>query len=128
VREKVTIHLPGMPQPEDLPEGEFIMTIAKPTHESLLASYAEKSVRGFLEIDAHGLCEDGVIIHTDFVYDLRNSDLPVRVQIHEGTTRGEALYYLREIMDMLGADWYRLDVVDGKESPGWRPKRRLDER
>ena len=128
MKEEVTLHLPGMPQPEYLPEGEFIRTIAKPTHEALLASYAKKPVRAIMEIDAHGLCEDGVVIHTNFGFELRNSYNPVRVQILEGTSRGEALYYLREIMAMLKVDWYRLDVLDGKESHGGRPKRRLDER
>jgi len=127
VKEKFTIHLPGMPQP-GLPEGEWITTIAKPTHEELLASCARKPVRGFMQIDAHGLSEEGVEIHTHFVYELRNSDIPVRVHIHEGTERGEALHSLREIMAMLRTDWYRLDIADGKESYGWRPKVRLDQR
>jgi hypothetical protein len=125
VKEKVTIHLPGMPQPEDLPEGEFIGAMAKPTHEGLLASYAQKPVRGFMQIDALGLCEDGAVIDTNFLFELRNSDTPVRVQIHEGTTRGEVLYYLIEIVKMLKVDWYRLDVV-GLESYGSRPKFRIE--
>jgi hypothetical protein len=95
-----------MPQPENLPEGEFIKTIAKPTREGLLASYAKKPLRAFMEIDAN----------------------PVRVQILEGTTKGEVLYYLLEIVKMLREDWYRLDVLDGKESHGLRPKRRKKER
>jgi hypothetical protein len=128
VREKFTLHLPGMPQPENLPEGEFIKTIAKPTREGLLASYAKKPLRAFMEIDAHGLCEDGALIHTNFGFDLRNSYNPVRVQILEGTTKGEVLYYLLEIVKMLREDWYRLDVLDGKESHGLRPKRRKKER
>ncbi len=111
-----------MPQPE----GERIITIAKPTREGLLQSYAQKPVRGFMEIDAHGLCEDGVIIHTNFDFDLRNSANPVRVQIPEGITRGEALYYLLEIVKMLREDWYRLDVVD-LEGYGGRPKPRRKE-
>lgn len=119
------IHLRGMPQP-DLPEGQRIMTIAKPTREGLLLSYAEKPVRGFMQIDAHGLCEDGVIIHTNFIFELRNTDNPVRVLIPEGTTRGEVLYYLLEIVKMLKEDWYRLDVVD-LEGHGGRPKPRRTE-
>ena len=119
------IHLRGMPQP-DLPEGQWIRTIAKPTREELLLPYAEKLVRGFMQVDAHGLCEDGVIIHTNFIFELRNSDNPVRVQIPEGTTRGEAMYYLQEIVKMLKEDWYRLDVVDG-EGHGGRPKPRREE-
>jgi hypothetical protein len=111
-----------MPQPEK----GWIMTIHKPTREGLLQSYAEKPVRGFMEIDAHGLCEDGTIIHTNFGFELRNSANPVRVQIVEGTTRGEALYYLQEIVKMLREDWYRLDVVDG-EGHGGRPKPRRKE-
>src|SRR4051794_23190212 len=116
-----------MPQP-NLPEGEWIKTIAKPTHEGLLASCARTEVRGFMEVDAHGLCEDGADIDTKFAFKLRNSDNPVRVQIHEGTTRGEVLFYLQEIAKMLREDWYRLDVVDGKETYGCRPKFRLDKR
>jgi hypothetical protein len=126
VKEEFRIHLPGMPQP-DLPEGEWITSIAKPTREGLLESYAKKPVRGFMVIDAHGLCEDGVVIHTNFDYELRNSDNPVRVMIPEGTTRGEVLYYLREIMAVVREDWYRLDVMDGKESHGLRPKIRFEE-
>jgi hypothetical protein len=125
MKEEFTIHLRGMPQP-DMPEGEWIRTIAKPTQEELLLSYAEKPVRGFMQIDAHGLCEDGVVIHTNFLYELRNSDNPVRVLISEGTTRGEVLYYLLEIVKMLREDWFRLDVVDGK-GHGGRPKRRRKE-
>jgi hypothetical protein len=120
VNEEFSIHLRGMPQP-DLPEGEWIRTIAKPTREELLLSYADKPVRGFMQVDAHGLCEDGVDINTHFLYELRNSDTPVRVQIFEGTTRGEVLYYLLEIVKMLREDWHRLDVVDGK-GHGRRPK------
>jgi hypothetical protein len=120
MKEEFRIHLRGMPQP-DMPEGEWITTIAKPTREELLLSYAEKPVRGFMQVDAHGLCEDGVVIHTHFLYELRNSDNPVRVQIPEGTTRGEALFYLLEIVKMLREDWHRLDVVDGK-GYGGRPK------
>jgi hypothetical protein len=125
VNDEFRIHLRGMPQP-DLPEGEWIRTIAKPTHDGLLRSYAQKSVRGFMQVDAHGLCEDGVVIHTHFLYELRNSDNPVRVLIPEGTTRGEVLYYLLEIVKMLREDWHRLDVVDGK-GHGGRPKHRRKE-
>jgi hypothetical protein len=125
VNKEFRIHLPGMPQP-DLPEGEWITTIAKPTHDGLLRSYAQKPVRGFMQIDAHGLCEEGVVIHTHFLYELRNSDNPVRVLIPEGTTRGEVLYYLLEIVKMLREDWYRLDIVDGK-GHGFRPKLRRKE-
>jgi hypothetical protein len=120
MKEEFRIHLRGMPQP-DLPEGEWIGTIAKPTREELLLSYADKPVRGFMQVDAHGLCEDGVDINTHFLYELRNSGNPVRVQIFEGTTRGEVLYYLQEIVKMLREDWFRLDVVDGK-GHGGRPK------
>ena len=109
-----------MPQP-DLPEGEWISTMAKPSREELVLSYADKPVRGFMQVDAHGLCEDGVMIHTNFLYELRSSDSPVRVLIPEGTTRGEVLFYLLEIVKMLREDWYRLDIVDGK-GYGFRPK------
>jgi hypothetical protein len=125
MKEEFTIHLRGMPQP-DLPEGEWIGTIAKPTREELLLSYADKPVRGFMQVDAHGLCEDGVVIHTNFLFELRNTDIPVRVLIPEGTTRGEVLYYLLEIVKMLREDWHRLDVVDGK-GHGGRPKLRRKE-
>ena len=125
MKEEFRIHLRGMPQP-DLPEGEWIRTIAKPSREELVLSYAEKPLRGFMQIDAHGLCEDGVDINTNFLYELRNSDNPVRVLIPEGTERGEALYYLLEIVKMLREDWYRLDVVDGK-GHGGRPKLRRKE-
>jgi hypothetical protein len=111
-----------MPEPE---QGR-LMTVAEPTHEGLLLSYTEKPVKGFMVVDAHGVCEDGVVIHTNFLYELRNTADPVRVRIAEGTTRGEALYYLREIMDMLREDWYRLDIVD-LEGHGWRPKPRKEE-
>ena len=121
MKEEFRMHLRGMPQP-DLPEVEWIRTIAKPTREEVLLSYAEKPLRGFMQVDAHGLCEDGVVIHTNFLYELRNSDNPVRVQIPEGTTRGEVLFYLQEIVKMLREDWHRLDVVDGK-GHGGRPKR-----
>jgi hypothetical protein len=120
VNKEFRIHLRGMPQP-DLPEGEWITTIAKPSREELVLSYAEKPVRGFMQVDAHGLCEDGVVIHTHFLFELRNTDNPVRVLIPEGTERGEALHYLLEIVKMLREDWYRLDVVDGK-GHGGRPK------
>jgi hypothetical protein len=120
VNKEFRIHLRGMPQP-DLPEGEWITTMSKPSREELVLSYAEKPVRGFMQVDAHGLCEDGVVIHTHFLFELRNTDNPVRVLIPEGTTRGEALFYLLEIVKMLREDWYRLDVRDGK-GHGFRPK------
>jgi hypothetical protein len=125
MNDEFRIHLRGMPQP-DLPEGEWIRTIAKPTREELVLSYADKPVRGFMQVDAHGLCEDGVDINTNFLYELRNSDNPVRVLISEGTERGEVLYYLLEIVKMLREDWHRLDVVDGK-GHGGRPKHRRKE-
>jgi hypothetical protein len=125
MNDEFRIHLRGMPQP-DLPEGEWIRTIHKPTREELVLSYADKPVRGFMQVDAHGLCEDGVDINTNFLYELRNSDNPVRVQIPEGTERGEVLYYLLEIVKMLREDWHRLDVVDGK-GHGGRPKLRRKE-
>ena len=123
MKEEFRIHLRGMPQPEPQPENGWISTLHKPTQEELLKSYAEKPVRGFMVIDAHGLCEDGVVIHTNFGFALRNTDNPVRVEISEGTTRGEVLYYLLEIVKMLREDWHRLDVVDGK-GHGGRPKHR----
>ena len=125
MQEEFRIHLRGMPQP-DMPEGEWIRTMTKLTREDLLPSYAQKPVRAFMQVDAHGLCEDGVLIHTNFLFELRNSDNPVRVLIPEGTERGEALYYLLEIVKMLREDWYRLDVVDGK-GHGGRPKLRRKE-
>ena len=125
MNDEFRIHLRGMPQP-DMPEGEWIRTIAKPTREELVLSYADKPVRGFMQVDAHGLCEDGVDINTNFLFELRNSDNPVRVLIPEGTERGEVLYYLLEIVKMLREDWYRLDVVDGK-GHGGRPKLRRKE-
>jgi hypothetical protein len=125
MNDEFRIHLRGMPQP-DLPEGEWIRTIAKPTREELVLSYADKPVRGFMQVDAHGLCEDGVDINTNFLYELRNSDNPVRVLISEGTERGEVLYYLLEIVKMLREDWHRLDVVDDK-GHGGRPKHRRKE-
>jgi hypothetical protein len=122
VKEEFRIQLRGMPQPEK----GWIRTIAKPTQEGLLESYAEKPLRGFMEIDAHGLCEEEVVIHTNFGYELRNTANPVRVQIPEGVRRGEALYYLQEIAKMLREDWHRLDVVGG-EGHGGRPKPRRNE-
>jgi hypothetical protein len=85
VNEEFRIHLRGMPQPEPQPEKGWIMTIAKPTHEGLLQAYAQKPVRGFIVIDAHGLCEAGVVIHTNISFEVRNTDNPVRVDISEGT-------------------------------------------
>jgi hypothetical protein len=101
------------------PEGR-VRRIHKPTREELLEHYAEKTVRGVLEIDAHGLCEEGVVIHTNQLYDLRNSDVPVRIQIMEGAKAGEVLYYLSEVAQMLREDWFRLDEWPG--DAGFRPK------
>jgi hypothetical protein len=95
MNDEFRIHLRGMPQP-DMPEGEWIRTIAKPTREELLLSYAQKPVRGFMQVDAHGLCEDGVVIHTHFLYEL------------------------------LKEDWHRLDVVDGKGHGGRPKLRRKE--
>ena len=101
------------------PEGQ-VGRIHKPTQEELLEHYATKLIRGVLEIDAHGLCEEGVVIHTCQLYDLRNSDVPVRMQIMEGAKAGEVLFYLSEVMQMLREDWYRLD--EWGSDAGFRPK------
>jgi hypothetical protein len=101
MKEEFTIHLRGMPQPEPQPEKGWIRTIHKPTQEELLKSYAQKPVRGVMVIDTHGLCEDGLVIHTNFGFALRNTDNPVRLEISEGATRGEVLYGIQEIAKML---------------------------
>ncbi len=100
------------------PDGPFEpMEIEHLTKDELLDYYATKSVRRFLQIDAHGLCEEGAIIHSGAVCELRNTDNPVRAYIAEGTTKGEVLFYLSEIIKELKKEGHRLDEFgEGRRS------------
>jgi hypothetical protein len=76
----------------------------EPTKEELLKRAAEKPVRGLFTIDIYGLNEDGADMFAYPDFDLRNSDIPVRVQLANGTSRGEVLFYLRELLDKVRDD------------------------
>ena len=99
------------------PDGRVIR-IHEPSLEELLELAAEKPVRGFLQVDAHGFSKRGAVIHTGFVYELRHSNNPVRLQIAERTHKKEVLRHLSEIAKVLEEDWHIFDELDG----GFRPK------
>lgn len=86
----------------------------QPSKEEILRAAAEKPVRGVFTLDIHGLHEEDAVIHGYPDCELRNSDIPVRVQVAEGTGRGELLFYLRrlleEIRDDRGWDYLTFDL------------------
>lgn len=77
----------------------------EPSVEELLERYAQKPVRGFLIVDVLGLDEQGARVNCYSGYELRNSDLPVRVYVAEDTKQGEALYCLAQVIRALKEDW-----------------------
>lgn len=81
-----------------------------PSVEELLKSHAEKPVRRFLTVDVFGLDEKGASLHCYPDFELRNSDLPVRVYIAEGTSKGEVLFYLSEIIKELKKEGHHFGV------------------
>ena len=95
-----------------------VIGIYKPSREELIEQYSEKPVRGFLEIDYHGPCEEGALIHCHPTYELANTSSGFRVRIPEGAEKNETLYGLSEIRQMLEEDWHRLDELGA----GFRPK------
>lgn len=82
-----------------------IKDLHEPSKDELLERYAEKPVRGFLVVDVLGLDEEGAKVYCYSDYELRNSDLPVRIYVAEGTSKGETLYYLSQVIKKLKEDW-----------------------
>lgn len=63
------------------------------------------------------LDEKGASIHCYSDSELRNSDLPVRVYIAKGTSKGEVLFYLSEILKELKKEGHRLNEFgEGRRS------------
>jgi hypothetical protein len=90
--------------------GEFSQ---EPIKEELLQRAAEKPVRGLFTVDIYGLDEDGAFFFGYPDFELRNSDIPVRVQLADGTSRGEILYYLRKLSEKIRDDYGWNDLTFG---------------
>lgn len=101
----------------------------EPTKEELLRGGAEKPVRRLFTIDIHGLDEDGPVIDGYPDFELRNSDLRMRITIPDGMSRGELLFYLRklreEIRDDLGWNGLTVDLwINRPDTPSDNPSGR----
>lgn len=81
-----------------------LTTKHQPSKEELLQAAAEKPVRRVLTVDVHGLDEDGPVFDGYPDSELRNSDIPIRVQVADGTSRGELLFYLRKLLEEIRND------------------------
>ena len=81
--------------------------------EELLESYAGKPARRFLVVDVHRLDEEGVNVECYRETELRNTDTPAHLYIPEGTTKGEALFYLSRAIKVLKKDWHRITEHPG---------------
>ncbi len=95
-----------------------------PSRESLLQKASGKPVRYFLQLDGDisqlrddvwGHDEEGHGTMAGGVFELRNTDFPVRVQIAEGTSKPDALALLGKLMRWLEKDWEEL--VDQERKP-----------
>lgn len=76
----------------------------QPSKEELLRAAAEKPVRRVFTVDAHGLDEEGAVFDGYRDFELRNSDLRMRVSFPDGITRGEMLFYLCRLMETVRDD------------------------
>jgi hypothetical protein len=56
-------------------------------------------------VDVFGLDEEGARIFCYPDHELRNSDLPVRIYIAKGTSKGETLYHLSQVIKKLKEGW-----------------------
>ncbi len=78
-----------------------LTTKHQPSKEELLRAAAEKPMRRVFTVDAHGLDEDGPVFDGYPDFELRNSDLRMRVSFPEGITRGEMLFYLSRLVEAI---------------------------
>ncbi len=76
----------------------------QPSKVELLQAAAEKPVRRVFTLDVYGLDEDGPVFEGYPDSELRNSDIPIRVQVADGTTRGELLFYVRKLLEEIRDD------------------------
>jgi len=76
----------------------------EPTKEELLEKAAQKSVRKLFTIDVE-LDDDTVLIDCYPDCELRNLDAPMRVQVADGMSQGEFLFYWRKIGEEARNNW-----------------------
>ncbi len=93
-------------------------------------AHARKPIRRFLQVDGWQDCEPGLSEHDRHVYachpdedgevtmagvrrEHRNTDFPVRVQIHEGSDKAQVLRLLGKITRFLKRDFDELWDLDG---------------
>ena len=87
-----------------------------PTHEQMLEHYRRKPLRKFLQIE--GWREDtprmgwpnytdrnGRVIQTMVVWELRNTDFPIRIQVPMDAPKEEVLILLKKAIRRLASDW-----------------------
>ena len=99
--------------------GKMILPKDIPTREELMTEFQKKPIRRVLQFDAnfhHPLDnvdpadEDGHTIWVNQVWDLRKTDLPVRVQILPDISKKDALILLNKIVkrikEMPAEDFY----------------------
>lgn len=95
----------------------------KPTKLELLKKAAKKPIRKLFTIDV-GLEEDGVFVDCYPDAELRESDLPMRVQVADGMSQGEFLFYWRKIGEKAKNNW---DSVLFMRDLGCHPAEPADE-
>src|SRR5262249_30222845 len=88
--------------------------ICRPAPEGLLAHYAEKPARWFLQLDGWEMAdpddrfmpdEEGHVVSHRLTFDLRSSDCPVRVQIHESASKDTVIALLKKIVLEVENNW-----------------------
>jgi hypothetical protein len=88
-----------------------------PDKERLLASAGAKPVRFFLQLDGFadldpdhlfGPDPDGDALYATHAWELSRTGLPVRVLIHEGTSRATALRLMRKLTELAERDWRQI--------------------
>jgi hypothetical protein len=101
--------------------------LREPTREELLEEYARKPVRCFLQVDGWEdepsmdsvvhLDEEGHVLMSGMRYELRNTDLPLRVQIYEGSDKEAVLTLLSKAHTWLERGWERLTTPSPSQTP-----------
>src|SRR5919202_1067169 len=102
-------------------------SLREPAREELLEKYARKPVRCFLQVDgwenndgedpAVHPDEEGHALMSGMRYELRNTDFPMRVQIHEGSNKETVLTLLSKTHRWLELGWERLTTPSSPQTP-----------
>ncbi len=101
--------------------------LPEPTQEELVQEYFGKPVRCFLQVDGweHRQGSDSVmrpddeghVLTSGIRYELRNTDFPMRVQIHEASDKETVLTLLSKAHTWLERGWEGLTTPGPPEAP-----------